>query len=183
MRNLKKMQTRNDGTRTLFESIMAPEVIAALREWRSNANPAGVLIGGLALSYYVKPRYTEDVDVLYLSETDIPEEVLGFRKSRLHAFEHHKTGVEIEVITPQHVKLPVEIAGKIIATAVEEDGFKIASPSGLVVAKLFRYNAQDRADIINLLKSEKVDIAGFSLPQQEIARYIASVSEAEHDPE
>jgi hypothetical protein len=53
LRKLTKMQTINDGSRSLIESIMSPEVIVALRDWvRSTKSAAarqaaGAVIGGL----------------------------------------------------------------------------------------------------------------------------------------
>jgi hypothetical protein len=58
MRKIGKMNRPNDGTRTLFESVMSPEIIAALKDW-VKANAGGILIGGLAISHYVKPRMTQ----------------------------------------------------------------------------------------------------------------------------
>jgi hypothetical protein len=66
------MQTINDGTRTLIESIMMPELIAALRDWAKSGS-GGVLIGGLGLSYHARPRFTQDIDFLFLEPPDASE--------------------------------------------------------------------------------------------------------------
>ena len=50
--------------RTLFESVMMPNIITALRDW-GKVQAGGVLIGALALSYYARPRMTQDVDFLF----------------------------------------------------------------------------------------------------------------------
>ena len=64
LRDLSKMRSINDGTRTLFESVMMPNIITALRDW-GKVQAGGVLIGALALSYYARPRMTQDVDFLF----------------------------------------------------------------------------------------------------------------------
>lgn len=182
MRNIKKMQTANKGDRSLFESIMAPEVIAALRDF-SHAMDGGVLVGGIALSYYVKPRYTEDVGILYLSASLIPASVVGFKRNRLHSFEHLRTGAEIEVLTPEYIGISAEMTRQVVETAVEQHGMKVASPSGLVALKLARLNARGRADIIDLIKHCSIDLTGFYIPQEQLAKYIGLVQDAEDDPE
>lgn len=60
MRNLFKCNFVNDGSRTLVESILISEVAKAILDWQKEVPNVGVLIGGLALSYYVKPRSTID---------------------------------------------------------------------------------------------------------------------------
>jgi hypothetical protein len=175
------MRLPNSGTRTLSESVMSPEVNLAIRDWVRSANPSGVLIGGLALSFYARPRYTQDVDILYLTVEEVPETVEGFRRHRQHAFEHRQTGVEIEIVTPEHVGVPVETIQTIISTAVERDGVRIASPVGLVVSKLFRFNMRDRADIIDLMKSSDIDVGAFHLPPPQLERYIVALADAENE--
>ena len=60
MRNLFNCNFVNNGKRTLIESILVPEVAKAILDWQNEVPNVGVLIGGLALSYYVKPRSTID---------------------------------------------------------------------------------------------------------------------------
>lgn len=60
----------------MLNSAIVPEVRNALAAW-VKAKGAGILIGGLALSFYIKPRYTEDVDLLFMTDTEVPDEVPG----------------------------------------------------------------------------------------------------------
>ena len=46
LRDFSKMYGNNNGNRTLFESIVAPEIIKALTDW-VNLIPDGVIIGGV----------------------------------------------------------------------------------------------------------------------------------------
>jgi len=79
LRNIYKMSWKNDGFRSLYESAIYPEVTQALEDWKSNYEKLNyVLVGGLALSFYLKPRPTQDI--VFLSYDDIPNRVEGFKK-------------------------------------------------------------------------------------------------------
>lgn len=163
LRDLQLTCEPNAGARTLLESILSNEVARAIQDWREYAGYQGVLIGGLALSYYVKPRFTSDGDFLYLAPSDIPNSVEKFKRTRNGAFQHNTTHVEIEVLTPSSINMCDELAMKIFNTAAEQGGFKIASREGLIAAKLGRFKLQDRADISSLLQLGPVDLDDFPL--------------------
>lgn len=169
-RIIDKMNTININ-RTLFESVIMPEVEVALKNWIENNDGDCVLIGGLALSYYVKPRSTTDVDILFLSYNNIPEKVDKFKKHRNLAFQHNLTHVEIETVTPESINVPIEIVEKVFDTAIISDNIKIASPSGLVALKLFRFNRQDQADIENLIINTDIDLNQFNIPINLLMKY------------
>jgi len=171
LRNLSKMNSHNDGTRTIFESVIYPEIIAALGDWIRNSEDNYVLLGGVALSYYVKPRTTTDIDVLFLHEEDIPSQIKLFKKHRTGAFLHKKTNVEVEVLTPEFIKIPFKVAKAIFDTSEIKDGIRIASPSGLVASKLFRFSRQDQADIESLLLCQNIDLAKLYIPKSEWDKY------------
>jgi hypothetical protein len=210
------MQTINDGTRSLIESIMMPEVITALRNW-AKAKAPSVLIGALALSYYVKPRFTQDIDFLFAKDADVPDSVPGFTRSsdlskarpagkartssaenlwfgksyppsadaRLglaKGFCHRRTGVEVNVITASSSNVPKEIVEQVIRSTTASNGIRVASAAGLVALKLFRFSAQDRADIVALSETRRVDLSGLPLPPEKLAAFEALVSEAKTDP-
>lgn len=141
------MSAPNDGSRSLEASSIVPELVAALNDWKKVIKQEFVLIGGLALSYHVKPRYTQDIDVMLMGEDHIPDDAQGFRRIRPHCFEHTKTGVEIEVLTATFLKIPLELIRKVVEDAVESGGIKVASRKGLIALKLSRYSLQDQADI------------------------------------
>lgn len=151
--------------RTLFESIAIPEVNDALRDWCSTQK-ACALIGGCALGFYVRPRSTFDVDVLFLTDAAVPAQVPGFKRNRNHGFQHNRTHVEIDMVTPEWVEINPLLAKQVIDTAVESDGCKVASPSGLVAMKLERFSRQDQADIEQLIIHCDVDLTGFQISSQ-----------------
>jgi hypothetical protein len=153
-RNLSKLRSINDGTRTLTESIAVPEVQRALDLYITNDTTNDrVLIGGCAVSYYAKPRATMDVDFLYKTKEDIPQEVDGFRRYRNGAFEDKKNNVEIEVIAPENINLDKDIVNKVFSTYEVKGGVKIASVTGLIALKLQRLGRYDAGDIAALVET------------------------------
>lgn len=168
LRDIIKMNTPNDGTRTLFESVVVPEVLAALTDWRNATSGAGVLIGGLAVSYYAKSRQTMDVDIMFLNPADIPEQVAGFKRTRPGAFQHNRTHVEIEVLSPATINLPQHIANKVAETAVDTDGVQVASPSAIVALKLHRMKRYDDGDIAAMIETGNVDLTDWELTPEQL---------------
>jgi hypothetical protein len=172
LRDLMKANFPNDGTRSLLESIMIPEVEAAFKDWKKNSSDLKfVLIGGIALSYYVKPRSTTDADLLFLTPEDIPATVNGFKRTRPGAFQHNQTHVEVEVLTPTAINMSQEIAQAIFDNSKSTDGIKVASPAGLIVSKLGRFNLQDKADIGALYELGPVDLSPYPIPKEWEAKY------------
>lgn len=172
LRDLRKMRGPNDGSRTLFESAMVPEVAACLKDWilETNGTP-GVLIGGMAMSFYGTPRYTQDCGFLYLTSNDVPTNVNGFKRHRSHAFEHRVTGVEVEIITPETINMSASVAHQIVATSTMIDGCKVASPSGIVAAKLGRLKLYDKGDIEMLINNYTIDLSPFDIPSDQLKKY------------
>ena len=151
-----------DGGRPLSVSVLFPEVYAALVALA--AETPGLLrgsrhyclIGGIALSHYVKPRTTTDIDVLFLHSKDTPVSIPGFKRLRTNALLHLKTHVEVETLDPAFLKMDTRLAAAIIDNAnvvavTAGTTILIASVEGLVLSKLQRFSLQDRADIHALL--------------------------------
>ena len=185
LRDIRKMNGSNDGKRSLVESIMLPQVIAALKDWLTAVRADAVLIGGVARSYYVKPFYTDDIDFLFASAADVPAAVRGFDrvnappdhryKKASSSFRHHRIGVHVDAFTPADLDVPAAVLAKAFETAtrrgvrIRRAGslryVKIASPSALVAMKLFGGMMRDEADIIALIESGPVDLTPFPLPR------------------
>ena len=168
LRDIIKMNSLNDGSRSLFESVAIPEVAKALQDWKINYQGRCVLIGGTATGYHAKPRATMDVDILFISSTDIPAVVSGFKRIRNGAFQHNQTHVEIEVISPQSINLPIELVQKVFETSLESDGIRVASPSGLVALKLQRMSRYDEGDIWGLIETGKVDLTDWPITDSQL---------------
>ena len=173
LRDITKLNSPNDGTRTLFESIAVPEVEQALIDWKRNFQGNSVLIGGLAAGYYARPRQTTDIDILFLTPQDIPLNVNGFKRIRVGAFQHNRTHVEIEVVSPESFNgnVPISLVHKVFETAIESNGIRVASPSGIVALKLCRMKRFDEGDIWSLIETGKVDLTGWPISQEHLVIY------------
>ena len=182
-RDVSRMSRINDAehSRTLLDSIMLPEVILALRDW-IRADQAGVLIGAAALSFHVRPRSTQDIDLLFLDAAAIPDTVSGFNRISPALFRHDRTGVVVNVVTPVAIRVPSEIAATVARTALTSDGVRVASESGLVALKLFRLSFQDKADIVALVKTGRVDLSNVPLTVEKMSAFRELEELATTDP-
>lgn len=179
--NLTRIDYAKSAARSLDHVALVPEVGQALKKWIAGEG-GGVLIGGLAMSFYAKPRNTEDVDLLFLTQAAIPETVAGFKRTRLGAFQENKQHVEIEVVHPSSISIPHQLALKVYATARTVDGIKVASAEGLVALKLYasdnpRRTLRDLGDVERIIENVKVDMSGWGLtkPHQEIVDHLLSI--------
>ena len=157
--------------KTLEEAALVPEVRTAALRWASQqeGNERGVLIGGLALAFYARPRQTMDVDVLVKSVSDVyvPQ---GFTKSRMHAIFDKATQVEIEIVTPAFVGIPGDVADRVMHTAWDlgaaGNHMRVASLDSMIVLKLYgadsqKRRRQDEADIQSMIEhNPRLDVEG-----------------------
>jgi len=171
MKSSRSMLVYVAAVSNLNHVAVLPEVQTALLSWikAQGSKPSGVLIGGLALSFYSRPRATTDVDLLFLNNDDIPDQVEGFKRTRKGAFEEKKHHVEIEVTTSHSFRnLPQGIVQKVFDTAVVHDGIRVASREGLIALKLIsaethRRRLQDLADVVSLVSDVVVDMKNWPL--------------------
>lgn len=181
---------RKPATRLEHASINY-EVTKALASWATNARgfEQGVLIGGLAMGFYTRPRETQDVDVLFLSEVAVPKTVEGFKRIRKDAFEERVTQVEVEVVTPNSFNppLPHKLAEKVLETSVVHQGLRVASAKGMMALKLFgagdkkRY-FEDMKDVAALLMEHGGDLdvdESWGLRPEDLARLAVAKQQVE----
>lgn len=168
---IEKLSKHQDGTRSLHESIAIPEVAATLKDWIAKSEAPGVVIGGCAASFHAVPRYTMDLDVLYLTTADIPDEVQDFKRHRDGAFLHKATHVEVEVTHPAAINLDPALANAVYQTAEVINGIRIASASAVVALKLQRLKKHDVGDIVAMFNTGKVDLGPFPLSQKNLDDY------------
>ena len=175
---LRDMRTFTAAVSSVRNVALIPEVQSALLSWLAATVPAerGVLIGGLAMSFYAAPRATTDVDLLYLSSSAVPMAVEGFKRHRKGVFQDKATHVEIEVTDPASVKLPLAVVRRVIETAITIDKIKVASLEGLIALKLYgaltaSRKFKDLGDVQRLVQQHPyvvVDAAEWCLtPQQQ----------------
>lgn len=135
----------------ILSASIVPVVNDTLAEWIKNKG-IGVLVGSLAMSFYMQPRYTENVNLLFMSEDNIPVTVEGFKRTHTRAFVNRKHGVEVEIVTPSLIGIPESLAARIVAHAKSVSGILIARLEGLVAMKLHSKCMKDHADIVEVLK-------------------------------
>lgn len=150
----------------LLNAALAPEVNKALQHWGQieDAYKEGVLIGGIAVSMYSRARSTEDIDILYREESDVPDNLTGFRKFRAHSFRHNQTHVEVETLTPDFLRIPKSIVNRVFDTAVQMGTLRVASVEGIIALKLVSNRHKDMSDVITLLQhNPNIDMSSWNL--------------------
>lgn len=171
---IRDMRVYASKVTSLDHVALIPEVQRALKDWvkLQLGDKSGVLIGGLAMSFYATPRYTEDVDLLFLHQKDVPTVVSGFKAHRKGALENKTTGVEIETVWPASIKIPQDIANKVYSTSVIHDGLRVASLEALIVLKLLasldpKRKLRDLGDVSILVEIHpKVDLKGWNISKE-----------------
>jgi hypothetical protein len=166
---LRDMSVFLSAVNSVRHLALVPEVQEALTVWSAlSKNISWVLIGGLALSFYRKPRTTQDVDILLLNESHVPDHVDGFKKVRPHTFRENGTHVEVELVTPQLVGIPTNLASMVFEKSRKVDGIRVASLEGMVSLKLCgasdpKRKHGDLADIVAMLiqKGSPIDLSGW----------------------
>jgi len=144
-----------------LNSLLAP--LQALQNLLSHFQERGVIIGGIAASLLGAPRYTADLDAVFLlSVSQLPEllsaaaeqgiepriaDVIAFaRKNRVLLLRHSASGVNIDLSLGV---LPFEIE-MVERSALMEVGplhLRLPTPEDLIVLKAIAHRPKDLADI------------------------------------
>ena len=131
------------------------------------------LIGGLALSSWVRPRTTRDVDLLVtvskklnwmdiasVVETRLKKKVILLRGARRTAIQEKLSfmmgQIEVDVIGTKDFELAAEAIEHAVPVQIFDKNIKVASPEYLILLKLLPLSSQDQIDIRALMK--KADI-------------------------
>ena len=161
-------------------SMVPAEVKAAAKHWITEASDNWVLIGGLALAFYTRPRMTSDVDGLFLARSDMPSGLEHFKRTRPGAMLHLPTHVEVETLTAESVHLPQSVVAKVFSTAVTHNNYKVASLEGMIVLKLYatdnrKRELKDGADIVAMLEANPAltieNLSAWQLTSTHMARF------------
>jgi predicted nucleotidyltransferase len=141
--------------------LLAP--IQALQSLLSRFHERGVIIGGIAASLLGTPRYTVDLDAVFLlSFEDIPgllseaaqlgiepriSDAAGFaRKSRVLLLRHTASGTDIDLslgILPFEVEM-VERSSMVDVGAIK---LRLPTPEDLIIMKAVAHRPKDMSDI------------------------------------
>ncbi len=157
-------KTKRKGTKPTPQTInalLAP--LQALQNLLSQFNDQGVIIGGIAASLLGTPRFTVDLDAVFLlSITDIPRllqaaaaqgiepripdvEAFG-RKNRVVLLRHLGSGIDIDIslgILPFEIEM-VERSRMVEAGSIS---LRLPSPEDLIILKAVAHRPKDLADI------------------------------------
>jgi len=165
VRNLMKQSSTNPLSETVVD----------LARVLHDTSIAWAICGGLAVGVHARPRGTDDIDVVLTDESIIPSFMERafpkFKQTRAHAMVHRQTGVEVECITPQFVKINPEIAIKAIeqskSSQIDGVDVPVISREGLVAMKLCRGSDYDKGDIKSILRNGDVNLDAWSLSEKE----------------
>ena len=168
-----------DRVRTLFKENESPNSLRRAVDNVAKLLPNGwVLAGGLSIGFHATPRGTDDVDIMIYSESNLQsiKDVLwqNFKEipGRKHAMKHKETGVELEILTPEFLKVDARIIKKAIDDAIVVNGIRIITKDGLIATKLCRGEFKDLGDIEVLVKAHGIiDVSGYPLTDEQLALY------------
>ena len=141
-----------------------------------NGSVKWTLCGGLAVGVRARPRGTDDVDILIENDATINKVAILsqslFKHNRLHALVHKKIGVEVDLVTPEFIKVDSSIVLTAIDTATIANLGGVSVPTittdGLIALKLGRSSTQDIADIESVVKNNKnIDLSQYNLGEKE----------------
>lgn len=144
-----------------LNSLLAP--LQALQDLLSQFQERGVIIGGIAASLLGAPRYTADLDAVFLLSTSQIPELLSAaaeqgiepriadapafaRKNRVLLLRHSASGVNIDLSLGV---LPFEVE-MVERSALLEIGplhLRLPAPEDLIVLKAIAHRPKDLADI------------------------------------
>jgi len=127
------------------------------------------LIGGLALSAWVQPRTTKDVDLVVAIPKEITwSDIASFIETRLHKKVILQKGtqrttiqeklsfmmghIEVDVISTKGFKLAAEAIENAVVAQIFDKKVKVVSPEYLILLKLLPLSSQDEIDIRTLMK-------------------------------
>lgn len=178
----------------------APESIApllapleALQNLLTQFNDRGVIIGGIAASLLGTPRYTADLDAVFLlgvedipklfqaaSEQGItprlPDAEAFARKNRVLLLRHVASGIDIDLSLGL---LPFEIEMVDRSTLFEAGAIKLRlpTPEDLIILKSVAHRPKDILDIQEIIKSHP------KLDQERIEFWVKQFAEALESPD
>ena len=141
------------------------EVILFLKEQKGHTIENFALIGGLALSAWIEPRATKDIDFLIKISTPLDEGVTGFKRAIKDRFKEDVLEIKDIMNNMWVLRLEMNFRIDFLITLLKwqddlvdlsemETVFGIetpvATPEALIVLKLKAWGLQDRVDIVQL---------------------------------
>lgn len=181
--NISKLQKTlkvADDVRNLWKQAGGMPLSQAISDLANSMNGSIIkwaLCGGLAVGVHARPRGTDDIDVIISGEDGIYpfmiRTVNSFKKTRDHAIIHKSTGVEVEVLTPEFLKINPAIIQSAInksnLVSIGSVSIPVVNRDGLVALKLCRGSYQDMADIESIIRMDgEVDLSDYPLENKSL---------------
>jgi predicted nucleotidyltransferase len=141
--------------------LLAP--IQALQNLLTQFNDQGVIIGGVAVSLLGTPRYTVDLDAVFLlSIDDVPlllseaakrgieprlNDPIGFaRKNRVLLLRHTDSGTDIDLSLGM-LPFEIEMVERSSLVQIGSLNLRLPTPEDLIIMKAIAHRPKDLADI------------------------------------
>jgi len=144
-----------------FDSLIEP--LIALQHLLDRFGQKGVIIGGIATGFLGKPRFTVDLDAMFLASTqDIPhilelakgvgiEPRIGkveefAKKNRVLLMHHTASDVNID-ISLGILSFEEEVVERSISHKIETVSVRLPTPEDLIIMKAIAHRPKDLEDI------------------------------------
>lgn len=150
--------------------------IEAVQRLLAKFDNQGVIIGGIAVGFIGKPRFTEDVDAMFLLSTHdipkfleaakaeniqprIPDAEEFARKSRVLLLQYSPTETNID-ISLGILPFEEEMVERGIVQSTGTLSIRLPTPEDLIIMKAIAHRPKDLEDIRTIVdKNPKLDIA------------------------
>lgn len=156
-------------------------------------NHQGVIIGGVAVSLLGSPRYTVDLDAVFLLgldelpellsqasvlgiESRIPDPAVFARKKRVLLLRHNESGTDID-ISLGILPFEVEMVARSRVVKIGTLEVPVPTPEDLIIMKAIAHRPKDLADIQAIVNSHPV------LDTGRIQSWVEQFGEALDNPE
>lgn len=141
--------------------------IEAVQRLLSKFDNRGVIIGGIAVGFIGKPRFTEDVDAMFLLSTDdisrlldeakaeeiqprIPDAENFARKRRVLLLKHTPTNINID-ISLGILPFEEEMVDRGSIQSTETLSVRLPTPEDLIIMKAIAHRPKDLEDIRSII--------------------------------
>jgi hypothetical protein len=145
------LHTADVGVRNLPPAVL--EVAHKVHDQLDKLGVPHCLVGGIAVGAYASNRTTEDVDVL-IRRDDVDKLPKGKALGLVEGFTITVDNLPVDFIVATKAYLKTAIM-----SPVKIDGLPFLPPEALIVMKIQAGRAKDLADVVELVKAGKLDIA------------------------
>ena len=142
--NLLAVRRRRAAT-SLEEAVFDHDVRRTLADWATATGTMSrrpVLIGAMAVNFYIRPRFVSEIVMLAPLGFDVGL-IDGFEQSAHGLVRHRNTGIALELVYSDAGLLPQSLFDQMIASCIIKDGITVASREALITWFLHK-QARDR---------------------------------------